>query len=60
MGAVGRGSYEARVRELLEHSDPVFSVMIEAMLEVQREIFATKDCIACFFRWFSTKLFAAV
>ena len=39
MGAVGRGSYEARVRELLEHSDRVFSVMIEAMLDVRRAIF---------------------
>jgi transposase len=39
MGAVGRGSYEARVRELLEHSDPIFSVMIEAMLDVRRAIF---------------------
>ena len=25
MGAVGRGGYEARVREFLEHSDPIFS-----------------------------------
>ena len=39
MGAVGRGSYEARVRELLEHSDPIFYVMIEAMLDVRRAIF---------------------
>jgi len=39
MGAVGRGSYEARVRELLEHSDPIFSAMIEAMLDVRRAIF---------------------
>jgi transposase len=39
MGAVGRGGYEARVRELLEHSDPIFSVMIEAMLDVRRAIF---------------------
>jgi len=39
MGALGRGSYEARVRELLEHSDPIFSVMIEAMLDVPRAIF---------------------
>jgi transposase len=33
IGAVGRGSYEAPARELLEHSDSVFSVMIEIMLE---------------------------
>ena len=39
MGGVGRGGYEARVRELLEHTDPVFSVMIEAMLDVRRAIF---------------------
>ena len=46
--------YEARVRELLEHSDPIFSVMIEAMLDVRRAIFgATSGYIACFFRWFS-------
>ena len=38
MGAVGRAGFEARVRELLEHSDPVFSVMIEAMLGVRRAI----------------------
>jgi transposase len=31
IGAVGRGGYEARVRELIEHGDPVFSVMIEAV-----------------------------
>ncbi len=39
VGAVGRGGYEARVRELIEHSDPVFSMMIEAMLDVRRAIF---------------------
>jgi transposase len=39
IGAVGRGGYEARVRELIEHGDPVFSVMIEAMLDVRRAIF---------------------
>ena len=39
MGAVGRGGYEARVRELIEHGDPVFSLMIEAMLDVRRAIF---------------------
>jgi transposase len=39
MGAVGRGGYEARVRELFEHGDPIFSVMIEAMLDVRKAIF---------------------
>ncbi|HMC26575.1 MAG TPA: IS110 family transposase [Verrucomicrobiae bacterium] len=39
IGAVGRGGHEARVRELLEHGDPIFSVMIEAMLDVRRSIF---------------------
>ncbi|MET4606931.1 transposase [Bradyrhizobium sp. JR4.1] len=39
VGAVGRGGYEARVRELIEHSDPVFCMMIEAMLDVRRAIF---------------------
>lgn len=39
VGAVGRGGYEARVRELIEHSDPVFSMMIEAMLDLRRAIF---------------------
>jgi transposase len=39
IGAVGRRSYEARDRELLEHSDPIFSVMIEAMPDVRRTIF---------------------
>ena len=38
MGAVGRGGYEARVRELLEHSDPIFSVMIEAMLDAAGDL----------------------
>ena len=39
VGAVGRGEYEARVRELIEHGDPVFFTMIEAMLDVRRAIF---------------------
>jgi transposase len=41
--AVGRGGYEARVRELLEHSDPVFSMMIGAMLDVRRAIIEGYD-----------------
>ena len=43
MGGVGRGGYEARVRELLEHRDPVFSVMIDAMLDLRRAMNATVD-----------------
>src|SRR5207302_751874 len=39
IGAVGRGGYEARVRELIEHGEPVFSVMSEAMLDVRRADF---------------------
>jgi transposase len=39
MGAISRGSYEARVRELLDHCDPVFAVTIETMLDVRRAIF---------------------
>jgi transposase len=39
VGAVGRGHYEARVRELIEHTDFVFSTMIETMLDVRRAIF---------------------
>ena len=40
VGAVAAGAYEARVRELLEHSDPISSVMIiEAMLDARRAIF---------------------
>ena len=39
VGAVGRGEYEARVRELIKHGDPVFFMMIEAMLDVRRAIF---------------------
>ncbi|UVK52835.1 hypothetical protein DBIPINDM_006268 [Mesorhizobium sp. AR02] len=39
MGAISRGSYEARVCELLDHCDPVFAVTIETMLDVRRAIF---------------------
>jgi transposase len=38
VGAVARGAYEARIRELLERSDPIFAMTIEAML-VRRAIF---------------------
>jgi transposase len=39
VGAVSRGQYEVRVRELIEHTDIVFSTMIETMLDVRRAIF---------------------
>jgi transposase len=39
VGAVSRGQYEARVRELIERTDIVFSTMIETMLGVHRAIF---------------------
>src|SRR5438105_588076 len=39
LGTVGRGQYEARVRELLERCDPIFVMTIEAMLDVRRAIF---------------------
>ena len=38
VGAVGRGQYEARVRELIERTDIVFSTMLETMLTVRRAI----------------------
>jgi transposase len=38
IGPVGRGGYEARVRGLLEHSDPVFALIIEAILDVARDL----------------------
>jgi Transposase len=39
VGAVSRGQYEARVRELIERTDIVFSTMIETLLDVRRAIF---------------------
>ena len=36
VGAVARGAYEARVRELIERSDPIFVMTIEAMLDAPR------------------------
>ncbi len=39
VGAVSRGRYEERVRELIERADYVFVAMIEAMLDVRRAIF---------------------
>ncbi|MDE2184531.1 MAG: IS110 family transposase [Alphaproteobacteria bacterium] len=39
VGQVGRGDFEARVRELIEHGDYIFVTMIETMLEVRRTVF---------------------
>ena len=39
VGAVSRGRFEARIRELIEHTDYVFTTMIETMLEVRKAIF---------------------
>jgi transposase len=39
VGAVARGAYEARIHELLERSDPIFAMTIEAMLDARRAIF---------------------
>ena len=36
VGQVARGKFEARVKELIEHADPIFEVMITTMLEVRR------------------------
>jgi transposase len=38
VGAVSRGQCEARARELIEHTDIVFSTMIGTMLDVRRAI----------------------
>jgi transposase len=39
VGAVSRGRFDARIRELIEHTDYVFTTMIETMLEVRKAIF---------------------
>jgi transposase len=39
VGQVARGSFEARIRELIEHADYVFVTMIETMLDVRRVVF---------------------
>jgi transposase len=39
VGAVARVAYEGGIRELLERSDPIFAMTIEAMLDVRRAIF---------------------
>lgn len=38
VGQVGRGGFEARVRELIERTDIVFTTMIETMLDVRRAV----------------------
>jgi transposase len=38
VGAVGRGQYETRVRELIKRTDIVFTTMIETILDVRRAI----------------------
>ena len=38
VGAVSRGRYEARIKELIEHTDYVFAATIETMLEVRRGV----------------------
>jgi transposase len=43
VGAVSRGRFEARIRELIEHSDYVFKTMIETMLEVRRSVYEGYD-----------------
>jgi hypothetical protein len=55
VGAVSRGQYDARVRELIEHTDFVFTTMIETMQDVRRRSsMVTPGCIGCFYRWFNT------
>jgi transposase len=39
VGAIARGAYETCIRELLERSDPIFAMTIEAMLDVRPAIF---------------------
>ncbi len=43
VGPISRRRYEARIRELIEHTDIVFKTMIETMLEVRRAIFEGFD-----------------
>ncbi|MEH2546042.1 transposase [Bradyrhizobium sp. AZCC 2262] len=54
VGAVSRGQYKARVRELIQRTDFVFTTMIETMLDVQRAILtASADCTRYFCNWCS-------
>jgi transposase len=43
VGAVGRGRYDARIRELIEHTDYVFKTMMETMLTVRQGVFDGYD-----------------
>jgi transposase len=43
VGAVARGSFEGRIRELIEHSDPIFVMSIQVMLDVRRAILEGYD-----------------
>ena len=60
VGAVSRGQYEARVRELIERTDFVFSTMIKRRCWTcaGRSSMATPNCTWCLCRWFSTIRFA--
>ena len=61
VGAVGRGGFEARVRELVEHSDYVFSAMIGAMwMCAGRSLKDTPGCTGCSCGRFNTIRFAGV
>ncbi|MBI2713297.1 MAG: IS110 family transposase [Rhizobiales bacterium] len=39
VGPISRGRFEARVRELIERADYVFTTMVETMLDVRRAVF---------------------
>jgi len=43
VGAVSRGRFDARIRELIEHTDYVFTTMIETMLEVRQAVYDGYD-----------------
>ncbi|MGY4626469.1 IS110 family RNA-guided transposase [Bradyrhizobium sp. USDA 4486] len=43
VGAVARGAFEARTRELIEHSDPIFVMSIQVMLDVRRALLGGYD-----------------
>ncbi|WP_456815712.1 MULTISPECIES: hypothetical protein [unclassified Bradyrhizobium] len=47
VGAIARGAFEARVRELIERTDPIFVMTIEAMLDVRRAILEGYDWLHC-------------
>src|ERR1700676_4461788 len=53
IGTVGRGRYEARVHELLEHCDPISSPQSKpCWMYGGQSSWATRDCIECSCRWF--------